>query len=238
MKRLAAASALAILLASPVFAQVGDGRLTGGGSEDLAKIETMDPTPLYNRAVEYIQAKNCTRAVPRLREVLEKRDSDPASNYMMGIAQIGLNDLAEARRYLSRAVSEKPDLADALGRLSYVEAKLGDAANAAEHRGDLLALKTKCAGVCAEGAAINAAIAVADAPPGPPSARPRCSTRDRCAGRKKYAEADAAFGSVLAAKPDDWEAAYMRGQGAARHGQSRRRESFLRDCPASPARRG
>lgn len=29
---------------------------------------------------------------------------------------------------------------------------------------------------------------------------------------KKYAEADAAFGDVLAAKPDDWQAAYMRGQ--------------------------
>jgi tetratricopeptide (TPR) repeat protein len=29
---------------------------------------------------------------------------------------------------------------------------------------------------------------------------------------KKYAEADIAFGDVLAAKQDDWEAAYMRGQ--------------------------
>ena len=94
--------------------------------------------------------------------MLDKREGDPASNYMMGVAQIGLNDLAEARRYLSRAVSEKPDLADALGRLSYVETKLGDTAGARKHRADLVALKTKCAGSCTEAAAIDAAIAVAD----------------------------------------------------------------------------
>lgn len=29
---------------------------------------------------------------------------------------------------------------------------------------------------------------------------------------RKYAEADAAFGAVLSVKPDDWEAAYRRGQ--------------------------
>lgn len=214
MNRTIAAAALAVILASPAFAQGGDGRLSGGGSKELAKIETMDPTALYSRAVQFIQAKDYTRAVPLLREVLEKREGDPASNYMMGLAQIGLNDLAEARRYLARAVSEKPDLADALGRLSYVEAKLGATSDAQKHRADLVSLKAKCAGACAEAAAIDAAITVADGA----GAKPAVSTAALfnqgidALDAKRYADADAAFAGVLAAKPDDWEAAYMRGQ--------------------------
>lgn len=214
MKRIALAASLAVILTASASAQVGDGRLTGGGSKELPRVDTMDPTALYKRAVEYIQAKDYTRAVSLLRDVLASRDSDPASNYMMGIAQIGLNDLAEARRYLSSAISEKPDLAEALGRLSYVETRLGATADAQKHRDDLVALRTKCAGACAEAAAIDSAITVADAA----AARPAVSTASLfnqgidALDANKYAEADAAFGGVLTAKPDDWEAAYMRGQ--------------------------
>ncbi len=214
MKRIALVASLAILLAASASAQVGDGRLTGGGSKELPKVDTMDPTALYKRAVEYIQARDYTRAVSLLRDVLARRDSDPASNYMMGIAQIGLNDLNEARRYLSTAISEKPDLAEALGRLSYVEARLGATADAQKHRADLMALQAKCAGACAEAAAIEAAITVA----GAAAAKPAVSVATLfnqgidALDAGKYAEADAAFGGVLAAKPDDWEAAYMRGQ--------------------------
>lgn len=147
--------------------------------------------------------------MPLLRDVLARREGDPAANFMMGVAQIGLNDLAEAKRYLSCAVSEKPDLAEAIGRLGWVEARQGNAGDAARHRGVLTGLKAKCAGTCPQSAAIEAAIAVIDSARSAPSAASRFN---RGLDAKKYAEADAAFGDVLAQKPDDWEAAYMRGQ--------------------------
>lgn len=217
MKRIAIGTGLALALAmtvAPAFAQY-----TGGGSIKMLNTETMDPTLLYKQGVEYIQAKDYPRAVAAFREVLVKRDGDPATNFMMGVAQIGMNDLNEAKRYLSRAVSAKPDLAEEVGRLGWVEAKLGNAAGAKAQRDALERLRDKCAGACAEAAAINAAIAVIDGASG--AAKPAVGAAARfnqgvdALAAKNYAEADAAFGDVLVQKPDDWEAAYMRGQAQA-----------------------
>jgi tetratricopeptide (TPR) repeat protein len=218
MKRIAIGTGLVLALAmsaAPAFAQY-----TGGGSIKMLNTETMDPTLLYKQGVEYLQAKDYTRAVAAFREVLVKRDGDPATNFMMGVAQVGLNDLNEAKRYLSRAVSAKPDLAEAVGRLGWVEAKLGNAAGAKAQRDELVKLRDKCAGACAEAATINAAITVVDsAAPGAPkpaiSAAARFNQGVDALAAKNYAEADAAFGEVLVQKPDDWEAAYMRGQAQA-----------------------
>ncbi len=215
MNRIVTAACSAAILAIavlPASAQLSDGRLTGGGSKELATTETIDPTSLYNQAVEYIQKKDYVRAVPLLRDVLARREGDPATNFMMGVAQIGLNDLAEAKRYLSRAVSEKPDLAEAIGRLGWVEARQGNAGDAARHRGVLTGLKAKCAGTCPQSAAIDAAITVIDSAKSATSAATRFNQGIDALNAKKYAEADSAFGDVLAQKPDDWEAAYMRGQ--------------------------
>jgi tetratricopeptide (TPR) repeat protein len=192
----------------------GHAQLSGGGSKALPQTETMDATALYKRAVEYIQARDFTRGAAMLREVLARREGDPASNYMMGIAQIGLHDLGEARRYLSRAVSEKPDLAEALGRLGWVEAKLGNAAGTRKQRDVLADLKAKCAGGCAEAGAIDGAISVIDgilAKP-PLSAAGLFNQGIDFLDANRYADAVTAFGGVLAQKPDDFEAAYLKGQ--------------------------
>lgn len=215
MKRIILAAGIAASLVSPAFAQY-----SGGGSKDLAKIETMDPTALYKQAVDHIQKKNFASAVPLLREVLQKRESDPASNYMMGVAQIGLNDLPEARRYLVRAVEAKPDLVDALGRLGWVDGKLGNTADAAKHRATLAGLKAKCAGKCPEAASIDTAISVVDSAAAP-AAKPAVSVATLfnqgidAINAKKWPEAIAAFDGVLAQKPDDYEASFMKGQAQA-----------------------
>ncbi len=212
MKRIILAAGIAASIATPAFAQY-----SGGGSKEMAKIETMDPTALYKQAVDYIQKKDFQRAVPLLREVLQKRENDPASNYMMGVAQIGLDNLPEARRVLARAVSEKPDFADAIGRLGWVEAKMGNPSEATKHRATLTALKTKCAAKCAESAAIDTAIAVVDSAAAP-AAKPALSAATLFnqgidhINAKKWPEAIAAFDGVLAQKPDDYEALFMKGQ--------------------------
>jgi tetratricopeptide (TPR) repeat protein len=211
MKRyvLAACAALSIAAIAPAHAQY-----TGGGSPALPRIDTMDPTALYNQAVDYISKNDFARAVPLLREVLAKRDGDPAANLMMGVAQIGLNDLPEARRFLARAVSEKPDLADAIGRLGWVEARLGNADAAGKQRATLASLKAKCNGACAEAAAIDTGLTLIDSA----GAAPKVSIAARFnqgvdhLTARNWSGAVAAFNDVLAAKPDDYEAAFMKGQ--------------------------
>ena len=214
MKRIGVTLALGMVVAfgaGPAFAQY-----TGGGSIKMLNTETMDPSLQYKMGVEYLQAKDYTRAVAVFREVLAKRDSDPAANLMMGVAQIGLNDLTEAKRYLSRAVSAKPDLADAIGRLGWVEAKLGNTAGAQVQRDSLTKLKEKCAGACPEAAAINAAFATLEGTPA--AGKPAVSTTARYnqgvdfLTAKNFVEATAAFKDVLAVKPDDWEAGSLLGQ--------------------------
>ena len=187
---------------------------TGGGSIQMPTTDTMDPTALYKQAVTYIQAKDYVRAVPMLRDVLAMREQDPASNLMMGVAQIGLNDLREAHRYLTRAVSEKPDLADAIGRLGWVEARLGNADDAAKQRTILTSLKAKCDGACAEATAIDSGIALIDSAGGVQkvSAAARFNQGIDFINARNWSEAIAAFNDVLSVKPDDYEAAFMKGQ--------------------------
>lgn len=210
---LAAVGALG--LTAPAYAQY-----SGGGSTQMPTTDTMDPTTLYRQAVGFVQAKDFVRAVPLLRDVLAMREQDPASNLMMGVAQIGLGDLREARRFLVRAVSEKPDLAEALGRLGWIEARLGAREEAASLRQRLVSLKDACAAGCAEEGAIAGAISLIDSAAGAAtmSASARFNQGVDALGARSWQEAIIAFNDVLAAKPDDHEAAFMKGQAQAASG--------------------
>lgn len=212
MKRYMLASACAVLalaVVAPAHAQY-----TGGGSIQMPTTDTMDPTALYNQAVAYIQKGDFSRAIPLLRDVLNSREQDPATNLMMGVAQIGLNDLPEAHRYLTRAVSSKPDLADAIGRLGWVEARLGNGDSAARQRSILADLKQKCKGSCPEAAAIETGLALIDGAGSAPkvSAAARFNQGIDFVNAQKWSEAIAAFNDVLVATPNDYEAAYLKGQ--------------------------
>jgi tetratricopeptide (TPR) repeat protein len=212
---LAACAALALVAATaPAHAQY-----SGGGSIDLPRIDTMDVTPLYKQAVNHIELGNYASAVPMLRDVLQKNDGDPAANLMMGIAQIGLNDLPEARRFLVRAVSTKPDLADAIARIGWIDAKSGNAAEAGKQRAALVALKDKCRLVCPEATAITNGLALIDSAAKPTvSAAARYNQGVDYISNRNWPEAIVAFSDVLAAKPDDYEAAFLKGQAQAASG--------------------
>ena len=202
-------------LIAPAHAQY-----TGGGSTQLPTTDTMDPTALYKQAVEYIQSKDYVRAVPLLRDVLAMREQDPASNLMMGVAQIGLGDLREAQRHLVRAVSEKPDLVDAIGRLGWVQARLGNADEAARQRQKLVSLKDGCKGACPQASAIESGIALIDGVGAVAkiSSAARFNQGIDYIAARDWSEAIVAFNDVLAARPDDHEAALMKGQAQAASG--------------------
>ncbi len=204
---------VSVVAVMPALAQQGDGRQTGGGSKELPRTDTIDVTPFYTKGVDYLKTKDYARAIASFRQVLEVREQDPATNMMMGVAQIGLNDLQEARRYLARATTEKPNFPEAIGRLGWVEAKLGNAAGAATQRAALQKIKDECKGTCPEANVITAAFATLDgAPVTIVNTAARFNAGVDAINARKYAEAESAFKEVVAAKPDDWEASYFLGQ--------------------------
>jgi tetratricopeptide (TPR) repeat protein len=138
----------------------------------------------------------------------------------MGVAQIGLGDLREAQRHLVRAVSEKPDLVDAIGRLGWVQARLGNADEAAKQRQKLVNLKDGCKAACPEASVIDSGIALIDGVGAVAkiSSAARFNQGIDYIAVRNWSEAIVAFNDVLAAKPDDYEAALMKGQAQAASG--------------------
>jgi len=129
-----------------------------------------DPAKRYSQGLEYLKAQNYKQAEKAFDDVLDVAGKDANANFMMALAQVGQQDFSNARKYLRNAVKYDANHAMARGWLGAVEAKQGDAGKAAEQKTALEGLKAKCAGACAEAAAINAAIAQVDAAIANPSA--------------------------------------------------------------------
>jgi len=168
---LIAAATIAILAQTPALAAGGGGSGGGGGSSGpSASGSRADPAKRYSQGLEFLKAQNYKQAEKAFDDVLDAAGKDANANFMMALAQIGQQDFGNARKYLRNAVKYDANHAMALGWLGAVEAKQGDAGKAAEQKTALEALKVKCAGACAEAAAINAAIAQVDAAIANPSA--------------------------------------------------------------------
>jgi Tfp pilus assembly protein PilF len=170
MKRayLLVAATLAALVATPAIAANGGGG--GGGGAPSASGRSIDPAKRYAQGVELLKAGNFKQAEKAFDDVLDVAAKDANTNYMMALTQVGQEDLNNARKYFRNAVKYDANHALARGWLGAVEAKLGDAAKAAEQKTALDALKAKCAGACAEAAVIDASIARIDAAVATPSA--------------------------------------------------------------------
>lgn len=146
-------AALHLAAAAPAFAQ----KVSAGGNTRLAE-PSKDPTVRYMTGVELLQQKDFQHAALAFRDVLELDQRNANANYMMAIAQIGLNDLVQARNYLRTAVRSNPKLVDARAKLGYIEAKLEDAVAARDQRAALGQLEKSCKGTCPDAAAIGSGI--------------------------------------------------------------------------------
>jgi len=166
---LLAAATVALLAQTPALAAGGGGWGGGGGGGPTAS-GSGDPAKRYSQGLEYLKAQNYKQAEKAFDDVLDVAGKDANANFMMALAQVGQQDFSNARKYLRNAVKYDANHAMARGWLGAVEAKQGDAGKAAEQKTALEGLKAKCAGACAEAAAINAAIAQVDAAIANPSA--------------------------------------------------------------------
>ncbi|HVY89835.1 MAG TPA: tetratricopeptide repeat protein [Hyphomonadaceae bacterium] len=154
-----AASVLAI--AAPALASSGGGG--GGGQMPSASGRQIDPAKRYAEGVDFLKKSDFKQAAKAFNDVLDVAPRDANTNYMMALAKIGDQNFNDGRKFLRNAVKYKPDHVLARGWLGAMEAKLGDAGKATEQKTALTDLKTKCATVCPEAGAIDAALARVDA---------------------------------------------------------------------------
>ena len=155
------AAAVAALVATPAGAAGGGGG--GGGGAPSASGSRVDPAKRYTQGLELLKSGNFKQAEKAFDDVLGAAPKDPATNFMMSLAQIGQQDFDQARKYLRLTVKYDANNVGARGWLGAIEAKLGDAAKAAEQKTALEAAKAKCAETCPEAKAIDASIARIDA---------------------------------------------------------------------------
>ena len=154
------AAAVAALVATPALAAGGGGG--GGGGAPSASGSGVDPAKRYAQGVEQLKASNFKQAEKAFGDVLRAAPKDPSSNFMMSLAQIGQQDFEQARKYLRNTVKYDANHVQARGWLGAIEAKLGDAAKAAEQKTALEAAKATCAGTCPEAKSIDTGIARID----------------------------------------------------------------------------
>jgi TolA-binding protein len=118
--------------------------------------------PRFQNGLDFMQQKNFAEAAKAFQDVIDHDDRNANANYMMGVAQIGLNDLVRAGNYLRVAVKSNPKLVDAHVKLGYVEAKLGNADAAKEQRAALEKMDKACKGKCPDAAALSAGMTLID----------------------------------------------------------------------------
>lgn len=164
----ALAVGLILSAAGPAWAQrMGTpSSVTGGGNTALPSLERTNPQLFFDEAVKALQAKDYRGAAAALKEAMKDDPRNPTFNYLMGLSQIGLEDLETARKHLRIAADGKKAGPEPKGRLGWVETRLGDTRAAARQREDLVRMQTACAGACPQAAAITEAISIID------SARP------------------------------------------------------------------
>jgi tetratricopeptide (TPR) repeat protein len=185
--------ATALFLPTGVLLAAGTGG-GGGGSAPSMSAPQFDPAAEYRIGIEALQAQRFEDAKRAFAHVLEVAPRDANTNYLAGLANAGLGDLKNARKYYEKAVKADKDLVLAHRELAITYAKLGDRAKAEAELAVLTGLDNACAKSCAKAADLGAAIsAVQAALASVPSARletqPSLLFASAAAGDRAYLDA-------------------------------------------------
>jgi tetratricopeptide (TPR) repeat protein len=158
--RVLAFTLAAILAFSASGAAIVAGPSAGssGSGPSMPSGKQIDAQKRYADGVAALQAAKYKDAASAFQDVLSVSPKNGQVAFMLGVAQVGLEDWRNAQKSLTSAVKFAPDLPDAKSWLGAVDVKLGDAKKAAEQRTALQAMKDKCAGACADAAKIDAGL--------------------------------------------------------------------------------
>ncbi|MFM9936851.1 MAG: tetratricopeptide repeat protein [Novosphingobium sp.] len=152
---------ITFLPVAPAFAAGGGGG--GGISAPSQSAPQYDPAAEYQKGVAAYQAQNFKGAVTAFRHVVDVATTHAPAHYLLGSSYLQMGDFKKAKRPLEMAVRYDGAMIDAHRDLGIVQAKLGDAAKAAEQRDPLAARKTTCGTSCPDAASLDTAIAAVNA---------------------------------------------------------------------------
>ena len=111
---LVAGLALVIVLLAPTGARSAGSGGSGSGGVPSASAPTYDPAEQYLKGVAALTEKNFKDAARAFGHVLDSTPHDANTNYLAGLANVGLGDFKRARSFFEKAVKYN----DAFGRLS------------------------------------------------------------------------------------------------------------------------
>ena len=164
-----ALTAVAACVATPLMAAGGGGG--GGGEMPSESTPQYDPVAEFAAGTAAMQTHNYVEAKRRLDHVLAVNPRDANTNYLAGMARVGLGDAKGAVRFLERAVKTDAALVPAHKQLGLAYAASGKPEKA---QGELDALKARaaqCGASCPDAASLQDAItAISAALTGSPQA--------------------------------------------------------------------
>ncbi len=141
--------ALGSLTAGPASAAPGGGGGGGGGAMPSSSSRE-DPAAAYQAGVTALQAQNYREAIRHFRSARRAAPNDGTINYALGLALVGNDDNAEARRAFERAADANNSPAGARLQLGLVHIELGQREDAVAQQTALAAMIAACDAACGD----------------------------------------------------------------------------------------
>ena len=169
-------------LAGPLLAADGGGG--GGGEAPSQSAPQYDAVAEFSAGTAALQARSFAEAKRRFDHVLTVNPRDAQTNYLAGMARVGLNDAKGAVRYFEKAVKADGAMIPAHKQLGLAYAASGKPDKAQAELDALKARATQCGATCPDLAGLQDAItAITSAIAGTPQAARRPHSR---AGAFRY----------------------------------------------------
>jgi tetratricopeptide (TPR) repeat protein len=135
------------------------GNMGSGGQSPSTSAPQFDAAAEYRAGIEALKAQKFAAARKSFAKVLSVAPGDGNTNYLAGVAAVGLSDLKGAVKYFQKAIKANPDLVPAREDLAIAFAKLGDRPKAEAELAKLRQIQAKCASTCPQAAVLDQAIA-------------------------------------------------------------------------------
>lgn len=131
-------------------------------SDRIDEDTSRDVAQHYRAGIAALQAKDYVAAETALAQALDFKAAPVNTNFLMGLAKIGLEKWDEARPYLEAAVTKEPKRPEPKTRLGLTYVKLDNADGAKLQRDALAALDADCKKTCDDATWIAEGMAIID----------------------------------------------------------------------------
>ena len=137
--------------------------IAGFGGFEVASAQAPPFSQLYDEGLASLEAKNFRMAEADFSDFLKDSPNNIVARMMLGILQVARQDYPDAKANFERAAAINHRVPDPLGRLGWVDAKMGDMAGAQRARTALEKMNQTCRLThCLSAAAISSGLLMID----------------------------------------------------------------------------